>query len=88
MFNVLDNMKKINDNRYLHVNNENIPDEYKSCSFHIALERADKNKDWKVFNELYKISPKYLKNHLLMTSIFDYNYSKLSIEEQENLFRD
>jgi hypothetical protein len=80
-------MKEINDHRYLHINNENIPDEYKSCSLHIALEISDKNKDWKVFNELYKISPKYLKNHLFMTSIFDYNYSKLSTEEQEKLFK-
>ena len=79
--------KEINDHRYLHINNENIPTEYQSCSFHIALERADKKKDWKVFNELYKISPEYLKGHLYMTSIFDYNYLKLSAEEQEKLFK-
>jgi|LakMenE18May11ns_1017448.scaffolds.fasta_scaffold7730832_1 hypothetical protein len=64
----------------------NIPDEYKSLSLHIALERADKNKDWKAFREIYKISPITLKSHLIMTSIFDYNYLKLSKEEQNQLF--
>jgi len=82
--NIFDN---INEHRYLHKNNKNIPYEYRQCSLHIALERADINKDWKVFNELYKISPEYLKNHLFMTSIFDYNYTKLSAEEQEKVFR-
>ena len=80
-------LANINEHRYLHKHNENIPEEYRQCSLHIALERADRNKDWKVFNELYKISPEYLKNHLFMTSIFDYNYTKLSPEEQEKVFR-
>jgi len=80
-------MSEIDNHRHLHKNNKNIPDEYKRCSLHIALERADKNKDWIVFNELYKISPQYLKNHLYMTSIFDYNYLKLSSDEQVKLFK-
>lgn len=79
---------EIDAHRHLHKNNENIPDKYKSCSLHIALERSDKNKDWIVFKELYKISPEYLRNHLNMTSsIFDYNYLKLSSEQQNDLFK-
>jgi hypothetical protein len=74
-------LNETNNNRDLHKNNENIPDEYKSLSLHIALERADKKKDWKAFREIYKISPIALKNHLNMTSIFGYNYLKLSQEE-------
>lgn len=78
----------VNVHRHLHKNNENIPDGYKSCSLHIALERSDINKDWVVFKELYKISPEYLRNHLNMTSpIFDYNYLKLPIQEQNELFK-
>jgi hypothetical protein len=79
-------LNETNNNRDLHKNNENIPDEYKSLSLHIALERADKNKDWKAFREIYKISPITLKSHLNMTSIFGYNYLKLSQEEQNKLF--
>ena len=79
---------EINANRYLHENNENIPDKYKSCSLHIALERSDINKDWVIFKELYKISPEYLRKHLNMTSsIFKYNYLKLPIEQQNELFK-
>jgi hypothetical protein len=79
---------QINVHRYLHKNKKNIPDEYKSYSLHIALERADINKNWIVFKELYKISPEYLRNHLNMTSsIFDYNYLKLPIESQNELFK-
>ena len=42
-------MDEINRHRHLHKNNINIPEEYKTLSLHIALERADKNKDWIVF---------------------------------------
>ena len=80
-------MDEINRHRHLHKNNINIPEEYKTLSLHIALERADKNKDWIVFKELYKISPNFLRSHIQMTSIFDYNYLKLSLEEQYNLFK-
>ena len=73
-------------NRFLHINNENIPEKYKSCSLHIAIEKADEDKDWVVFRELLKIAPE-LKNHLYMTSIFGYNYLKLSEEEQAELFK-
>jgi hypothetical protein len=79
-------LSEIDNHRHLHKNNKNIPEEYKTCSLHIALERADKNKDWIVFNKLYKIAPQYLKNHLYMTSIFDYNYLKLSSDKQFKLF--
>jgi len=71
----------------LHKNKKYIPDEYKKLMLHIALERADKNKDWIVFKELFKLSPTFLKSHLVMTSIFNYNYLKLSSEEQNNLFK-
>ena len=81
MFDELDN------NRYLHKNNKNIPEEYQKYSLHIALERADKNKDWVVFKELYKISPTFLRSHLFMTSIFNYNYLDLPLEEQIDLFK-
>ena len=64
-----------------------IPDKYKNCSLHIAIERADENKDWHSFKEIYKIYPDFLKSHLNMTSVFGYNYLKLSKEEQENLFK-
>lgn len=80
-------MDEINRHRHLHKNNINIPEEYRTLSLHIALERADKNKNWIVFKELYKISPNFLRSHLYMTSIFDYNYLKLSLEEQYNLFK-
>ena len=58
-------LSEIDNHRHLHKNNKNIPDEYKTYSLHIALERADKNKDWIVFNELYKI----LKETSLLISI-------------------
>jgi len=68
-------------------NNDKIPSLYKTCSLHIALERADLNKDWVVFTELMKIDPKFLKMHLDATSsIFDYNYLALTKEQQYDLF--
>ena len=77
----------MNENRYKHVNVPEIPDRYKKSSLHIALELADQNKDWKTFKKLYDIAPLFLKSHLNMTDfVFDYNYKKLSNEEQINLF--
>jgi hypothetical protein len=68
-------------------NRDNIPSLYKSCSLHIALERADLNKDWAVFKKLVKINPKFLKMHLDATSsTFDYNYLSLTKEQQYDLF--
>ena len=68
-------------------NRDKIPNLYKNCSLHIALERADLNKDWVVFKELMKIDPKFLKMHLDATSsIFDYNYLSLTKEQQYDLF--
>lgn len=73
--------------RNLHKQNQDIPVEYRNLSLHIALERADENEDWEVFNKLYRLSPKFLKNHLNMTDfIFDYNYQKLSPQKQDDLF--
>ncbi len=68
-------------------NNDKIPNLYKTCSLHIALERADLNKDWVVFKEIMKIAPKFLKMHLdTSSSIFDYNYLALTKEQQDELF--
>ena len=80
-------MFEISDYRDLHKNNDKIPEKYKSCSLHIAIEKADEDKNWLVFNELYKIAPEYLKNHLYLSSIFDYNYLNLSEEEKNKLFK-
>lgn len=65
--------------------NNDIPEFYRNSSLHIALEKADTRKDWKTFKILYQLDPEFLKNHLYMTSIFDYNYTKLTLEEQNNL---
>jgi hypothetical protein len=71
---------------YCH-NNCNIDDEYKKLRIHIALERADINKDWDSFNKIYKCSPEFLNSHLNMTKmIFDYNFLNLSKDLQKKLF--
>ena len=57
-------MESYNDNRYLHLNNNDISEEYKNCSLHIALERADIKKDWENFKKIYKVSPDFLMEHL------------------------
>jgi hypothetical protein len=72
--------------RNLHLD-KNIPDIYKKYSLHIALENADNNEDWDTFKKLYNLSPSYLKEYLKMTnSVFEYNYKKLSFDEQIELF--
>jgi hypothetical protein len=74
------------DIQYLH-RNSNVPDNYKNCRLHIALEKADTKKDWDTFNKLIRLAPEYLKNHLNLTSgIFIYNYEKLSDNQKEQLF--
>ena len=76
-----------NDVRYLHESVNDIPNEYKNCSLHIALERADLKEDWKSFKTIYKVAPEFLMRHLKSTGqIFDYNYKKLSDNEQYDLF--
>jgi hypothetical protein len=65
-----------------------IPDRYKKYMLHVALEQADMAKDWKTFRILYKISPIFLKNHLKMTSFFEYNYTKLPMDKQNELFKE
>ena len=73
------------DDRFIHQNMD-IPENYKKVSLHIALERADIAKDWIVFKQLYKLNPKMLSHHMNMTDcIFNYNFYKLSKEEQNNL---
>jgi hypothetical protein len=72
---------------YIHLQDQDIPQEYKNCRLHIALERADTNKDWQTFRNLYKLAPEFLKCHLNMTGLlFDYNYLKLDKQTQNNLF--
>jgi len=72
---------------YAHANIQSISDEYKNLRLHIALERADMNKDWNTFKILFQISPDFLINHLQTTEfIFDYNYKNLPKEQINNLF--
>jgi len=87
MFNFETCFKNCNNNRYLHKNNTDIPEVYRNCSIHIALERADINKDWISFKKLYRVFPEFLKNHLDNTNIIiDYNYLNLPEEEIKDLF--
>ena len=78
-------LRKVGENRYLHLNSD-VSDNYKDCSLHIALERADINKDWENFNKLIRLAPEYLKNHLKYTSILGYNYENLPEDQKEQLF--
>ena len=72
---------------YAHKNIQNISEEYKNIRLHIALEKADINKDWNTFKILFQIEPEFLKNHLQTTDfVFDYNYKNLPKEEIEKLF--
>lgn len=72
---------------YCHTNIENISDEYKKVRLHIALERADMNKDWNTFKILFKLAPEFLKSHLSNTEfIFDYNYKNLPKNQFDDLF--
>jgi len=72
---------------YAHTNIQNISDEYKKVRLHIALERADMNKDWKTFKILFKLAPEFLRNHLQGTDfVFDYNYKNLPKDQINNLF--
>ena len=80
-------LRNIDDARYIHVFDPSIPGEYKEYSIHIALERADSNKDWSTFKLLYKLAPEFLFNHLRITSsIFDYNYLRLPEQDRTDLF--
>ena len=70
-----------------HNNNQNIPVEYRNLSIHIALERADDNKDWDAFRLIYRTDPDFLKEHLKNTSIiFDYNFAQLPEKDRDELF--
>ena len=74
-------------NYYIHLQNKDIPQEYKNLRIHIALEKADIDKDWQTFRNLYRLAPEYLKNHLKMTGlVFDYNYMQLDKQNQDDLF--
>ena len=45
-------MSNIQENRYLHSSEANLPEKYKNCSLHIALERADQDQDWNSFKTI------------------------------------
>ena len=60
--------------------------EYCKCSRHIALERCDSNKDWRVFKYLLTLDREWLLYHLKMSQpIFDYNVYKLPKDEQDKI---
>jgi hypothetical protein len=83
----MERMKLYKLNSMLHVKDISIPKNYRDLSLHIALERADLNRDWVVFKKLYQFNPVFLKFHLdSTTSVFNYNYKSLPEEEQNNLF--
>ena len=79
----MENLKVINDVSIM----KNPINEYKDCSIHIALERADTNKDWRVFKYLLSLDRKWLLYHLKMSEpVFNYNVYKLPKAEQDNIF--
>lgn len=82
----IERMKLYKLNSMLHVKDMSIPKNYRDLSLHIALERADINRDWVNFKKLYQFNPTFLKFHLESTSIFNYNYKSLPEDEQNNLF--
>jgi hypothetical protein len=60
---------------------------YLECTIHIALERSDMHKDWRVFKYLLSLDRDFLLRHLKMTqAVFDYNVYKLPKAEQEAIF--
>ena len=60
--------------------------EYKDCSIHIPLERADTNKDWRVFKYLLSPDRKWLLYHLKMSEpVFNYNVYKLPKAEPDKI---
>ena len=60
---------------------------YKDMQLQIALEKADKLKDWKSFNTILNINRKVLLQHLHMTEkIFKYNFKKLNFLAYYTLF--
>jgi hypothetical protein len=80
-------MSNIQENRYLHSSEPNLPEKYKNCSLHIALERADQDQDWNNFKTILNMNKIFLLQHLKMSSgLFMYNYENLSQEEQKELF--
>ena len=61
--------------------------EYGKRSIHIALERCDLNKDWRLFKYLLSLEREWLMYHLKMTrAVFDYNVYKLPKKEQDDIF--
>jgi hypothetical protein len=74
--------------RHLHKQDEDIPLVYRNLSLHIAVERADMNKDWTVFKKLYTFAPEFLKAHLKTTEyLLGYNYLDLDKKDRDELFK-
>ena len=83
----LNYLNSLDNVRFIHKRLDNIDDNYKKKSLHIALEYADLNKDWKTFKILYQLAPDVLSNHLNTTKyVLDYNYLDLEEQEINNLF--
>ena len=79
----MENLRTINDVSIM----KNPINEYKDCSIHIALEKADTNKDWRVFKYLLSLDRKWLLYHLKMSEpVFNYNVYKLPKAEQDKIF--
>jgi hypothetical protein len=79
----MENLKVINDVSIV----TNPIKEYIEHSLHIALERSDTNKDWRVFRYLLSLNREWLLYHLKMTQpIFDYNVYKLPKVEKDKVF--
>ena len=77
----------IQQKRDIHKLDNNLPNQYKNCSLHIALERADTNKDWESFKTILNMNRDILLQHLRMTEgIFPYNYESLKNEDRNELF--
>ena len=78
----MENLKVINDVSIM----KNPIKEYGECSIHIALERADTNKDWRLFKYLLSLDRKWLLYHLKMSEpVFNYNVYKLPKAEQDKI---
>jgi hypothetical protein len=60
---------------------------YRDCSIHVALERADDDKNWIVFKTILKLDTLNLMKHIFMTKqVFTWNYMRLPQREINYLF--
>lgn len=60
---------------------------YQNLPLNIALEQADENQDWYMFNKFFKMDEQWLMKHLRCCDpVFQLNCFKLSAEEQVLVF--